>query len=183
MPPVRHQRLARSPLFLLVLVLACGAGDASEGATPADGAATEAPTPVATATTDGYTAADIGQGTVSLDGVVHDAFLGSCELSRMNGREDVGDLANLEGIKFVVAIDNVKSGGSPEVNFVGYPSLQFTVANGPDRLRGMLSTVAYESELTPKGTSQAVAMVAFTGATDEGVKVVARVVCEIQNKF
>jgi len=69
------------------------------------------------------------------------------------------------------------------MNFVAYSNLDFSMVRGADRLRGTVSQLAYDSALSPKGTSQAVARVAFKGKTSDGVPVVARVVCEIQNKF
>ncbi len=168
-------------VLLLTFSAACGSGEPADTPVPAEGAAA---TPAAAVTaSDGYVAADKGQGSVSWDGVQHDNFRGDCQLSRMNGREEVGDLGNLDGVKLTVGIDNDDANTMPEMSFVAFSSLDFAVTRDGQRTRGTLRTIASESALTPKGASQAMAKVAFTGQTDEGVPVVARVVCEIQNKF
>jgi hypothetical protein len=164
------------------VLLACSPGEDSGGEMAE--ATTPAPAAAAEVTSDGLTAADEGKGTVTIDGVQHDDFRGSCELSRNYGKEDMGDLATMEGLKMMVAIDNVASTPAVEMNFVAYTNLDFTmVVQGQGRQRGTISQLAYESDLAPTGTSQAIAKVAFTGQTEAGVPVVARVVCEIQNQF
>jgi len=184
LPPTLHlsTRLGLSALVLLLgLLSACGPGDPADTALfPDVSEAKAAPSPAAP---EGSTASDIGSGSVWYDGVQHDGFLGSCELSRLNGREEMGDLANLEGIRISVAIDNVKSSPAMEMNFTVSSNLEFRIVRGAERLKGTVSQLAYESALSPKGTSQAIARVAFTGETTDGVPVVGRVVCEIQNKF
>ena len=184
MPRIRHSP-ARKGLSALVLLLvfvpACGPNDAADTPPPPDVAVAKAAP--GSAAPEGTTAADIGRGSVWYDGVQTDDFRGDCELSRLNGREEMGDLANLEGVRLSVGIDNVKSSPAMEMNFVAYSNLEFTMVRGAERLRGTISGLAYESALSPKGTSQAIAKVAFTGETSDEVPVVARVWCEIQNKF
>jgi hypothetical protein len=167
--------------LLLAFVPACGRDDAADVPPTLEATATNAAP--AAAAPEGLAGAEIGHGSVWYDGVQHDDFLGDCQLSRLNGREEMGDLANLEGVRISVGIDNVASSPAMEMNFVVYSSLDFTMVRGAERMRGTISQLAYESELSPKGTSQAIAKVAFTGATGDGVPVVARVWCEIQNKF
>ena len=165
---------------LCAVLLACAGGDdagreSAEGAVPA--------APAAPASEAVATAAE-GTGSVSYDGVQYDDFRGNCELSRNSGREDMGDVADTVGLRPSVAIDNVASTPAVEMNFVIISSaLRFTMVRGAERVSGTVSQLGYDGPLTPKGTSQAVAPVVFTGQTTEGVPVVARIICEIQNRF
>ncbi len=46
-------------------------------------------------TSGGYTADDEGSGSLTVDGVENEGFLGECEIARANGAEDVGDQSAL----------------------------------------------------------------------------------------
>ena len=129
---------------------------------------------------DGYAASDEGSGSVTVDGVENGGFLGECEISRGNGKEDVGDLST-EGIEIILAIDNVESNPTEEMNFVVTGSTNTFRAVGVGN--GSLESIEYVGAPSGLGDTTEIGLVAFSGTTDDGVDVSAEVVCVIQNAF
>lgn len=129
---------------------------------------------------DGYSADDEGSGSVTVDGVKNDGFLGECEISREYGKEDVGELST-EGIEIILAIDNVESNPPEEMNYVVTgTTATFRAAGIGD---GMLESIAYVGDKNALGDTTEIGLVAFSGNTDEGTAVTAEVVCVIQNSY
>ena len=154
--------------------------DAPESSEPADEDAAPA------ASGDEYTAEDIGTGTLTVNGVLEEGFVGGCEVSRDLGREDVGDISsNTAELEFVVGVDNFEAAGAAARNFnVAFDDLFNTTTEAVGlRVNGTITSYAWGSELTPYGDSQEIGVVVFTGTTDDGDSVVAELVCEIQNTF
>ncbi len=122
-----------------------------------------------------------GTGVVRVDGVEYPDFVGDCSISRGLDPETyepvpVGDLSE-PGLIVVVGIDNVASAPAVEANFImtsGQGAFRMSGIGGP----GEIDTIAY---IDPPATvgSYELARVAFSGTTDDGVPVVAEVICEI----
>lgn len=192
---IRHcrpfARRATTPIALAVAaalsLTACGSDEPADSVDAAVDAAVDAPAPVASAAVGEASAEALGSGSVSYDGVRYDNFTGNCEISRGNGREDVGDVST-RGLVVSAAVDNTKSSPELEMSFTALNDSSFTVnthrADGPaKRSRGVLSGMQYKSARTPRNSSQDIASVEFAGQTNDGVPVVALLVCEIQNAF
>ncbi len=168
-----------------------GSDDGAEG-TMDDVAATseaseDAPVEISEAE---YTKDDIGTGWVTYDGVRDGGYRGDCDIDRQNGSEDVGDLAT-PGLTVLVGVSN-ESAEAPSrlgnYKIIIDPTAFNTTdedgaANGEQPTRGSISSIAYGSEFSPKSQSSVIALVIFTGETEDGVPVVAELVCGIQNKF
>ncbi len=129
---------------------------------------------------DGLTAEDNGSGLVRVDGIEYPDFLGECVVHRGLDPETylpvpVGDLSEPE-LSVVVGIDNVASAPAVEANFIMLIETNFRMA-GLD-IAGTIDSIAY---IDPPATFGSVdlALVSFTGTTDDGIPVVAEVVCEI----
>jgi hypothetical protein len=110
----RKARVAAMVLAISATLAACSpAAD-----NPADSATTEESTTTDENTGDegtpdepaaaGYTSNDVGKATLAVSGVEFPDFVGDCEISRGNGKEDVGDL-NEGDIVTIIGIDNVKA--------------------------------------------------------------------------
>jgi hypothetical protein len=171
-----------------MLLSACGSSDSAEAQASAPGEASAAsepapPSPDAQAPAGddgGLSDSDNGTGTVTLDGVVYPDFVGECLISRGLDPETyepvpVGDLSD-PGLILVVAVDNVASNPEVEANFVTTTEKTFrmTGIGGP----GEMDSIAYVGPRTTVGSLD-LAQVAFSGTTEDGVPVVAEVVCEI----
>ena len=183
------------PCVLVVLasvalvVSACGSSDseADNADAPAATSSTSEPSPAATddeSAPDTEVAApsgEVGTGVVTVDGVEYSDFVGSCSVSRGLDPDSylpvpVGDLSE-PGLNVVVGIDNVASGPPVEANFVMVGSESFRMRGvGGD---GTIDSIEYVGDPPPASESTEVAEVAFSGTTDDGVPVVAEVVCEI----
>ncbi len=170
----------RSALLALSVGLATACGRAENTESAATGRDVETP-PTASQS---FSAGDPGNGTLWVDGVQADNFRGSCDISRRNGAEDLGELSNPEGLKMLAGIDNVDASSGDDMSFkvTSDSVLKFRRGLTPEQ-RGTITRVALESEPTPKGESTMLALVSFTGATLSGTSVKAHIVCELQNKY
>lgn len=170
------------------LLLACASGD--ESAVPgAEGDAesvADAPMADAAPTEGAYAPDDVGNGSVTYGGVQYDGFRGTCMISRRNGRDPLGDLADREGLRMIAGVDNTEADPANGRNFKVYSDSLFTTRGEAGGIeRGTLTQVAEQSARAPYGTSTSMylALVSFTGATADGVPVEARLVCELQDQF
>ncbi len=197
--PTKTLALVASLTMLAGAAAGCGSSDDSADSAPVEsdegGAETtdgdgEAPDTAAEQSGVEYSSDDLGTGAVTYDGTRDAGYQGSCEISRENGKQDVGDIA-APGLKAIVAIDNsAVEGATRQGNFtILLDTTAFSTTteedarNGTPPINGSITDIAYGSGLTPYGKTQAIALVTFTGETEDGVPVVAEVVCEIQNKF
>ncbi len=183
----------------MIVLTACGSTDSASdasgapevapsasdaGAAPDDAA--EATTPAATEVAppadggDGYTTEDSGTGLVRVDGVEYPGFAGDCFVHRGLDPESyapvpVGDLAT-PGLTVVVGIDNVASAPAVDANFIMTSETAFSMVGigGP----GTIDSISYVGPQTPFGAVD-LALVAFSGTTDDGAQIVAEVVCEV----
>ncbi len=172
-------------IVLSASLIACSASDTGDR-TP-DGGEVPPAAQEGIAPSGGYAEADIGSGEVTYGDGQTDKVLGSCEISRRFVQEDVGDIST-RGLVVSAAVDNTATKPEEQVSYTALNDSSFTLTRlrtgqAVNRIRGTLSRIAYESALTPRGTSQAIALVSFTGQGSDGVPVVAQIVCEIQNKF
>ncbi len=194
---VQHTSLALVASFVIVLT-ACGSG----GSDPGESGMSESAPPVSEATAtpdtengdegtaggedggsagdDGtYTAEDSGSGLVRLDGVEYPNFVGDCFVHRGLGDDllpvEVGDLAT-PGLTVVVGVDNVASEPDQEANFVMLNGESFRMAGLGGN--GTIDSIEYVGPRASFGSVE-LALVAFSGTTDDGLPVVAELVCEI----
>ena len=186
-------------MSVAVLALACAAKLAacSPGAGPGDpGSAPSAPVDGSSGdeqTTDepdgvGYTPEDVGNGTLTVNGVTFPDFVGDCEINRNNGREDVGDL-NEGDINTIIGIDNVEAHLESSMSYVAISEESFTFRDpqsaagvGLGRHKGVINTMTELSPRTASG-SRDIVEVRFAGVLEDGTTVDADVVCELQNTF
>ncbi len=181
----RPNRLSAIALLttLAIVLSACGSSDSdteSSGASASTDAPDGATEPTAPNGDAGDPAGESGSGTVSVDGVEHSDFVGECLISR--GLDpvtyealEVGDLST-EGLNVVVGIDNVASGPEVEANYVMVGATTFRMAGigGP----GTIDSIDYVGP-PPSTSATELVLVAFSGTTDDGLSVVAEVVCEV----
>lgn len=167
-------------LFALTIGLATACGRAEKAESVATGSEVETPSTAVQS----VSASDQGSGTLWVDGVQFDNFRGSCDISRRNGAEDLGELSNPEGLKMLVGIDNVDARSGDDMSFkvTSDSIMKFRSGLTPEQ-RGTITSVAFESQPTPKGKSTMLALVSFTGSTPSGTSVKAHIVCELQNKY
>ena len=171
-------------VFAAVPLAACSSGDDDSSSTD-DPSTTEVssddPAPDSNeSAAGGYSAEEAGTGTLTVDGTRIDGFTGECEISRDNGREDVGELS-LDGIEIVLAIDNVDSSPAEEMNYIVVGSTYtFRSAGNGD---GNLSGIGYAGVRNSLSETRDIGLVNFTGTTAEGLEVSAEVVCITQNMF
>ncbi|WP_430869168.1 hypothetical protein [Demequina aurantiaca] len=135
-----------------------------------------------------YTSDDVGNGTLHVDGVEFPDFTGDCEISRQNGKEDVGDL-NEGDIVTIIAIDNVKAHEDSSMNYVALNEESFRFSDpmgaagvGGPTARGEITSLTELGPRTADG-SRDIVEVRFAGALEDGTTVDADVVCELQNAF
>jgi hypothetical protein len=129
-----------------------------------------------------YSADDGGSGSLTVDGIENAGFLGECEISRENGAEDVGDVST-EGIEVILAIDNVESSPTEEMNFIVTGTPETFRAVGVGDGAGTVDSIAYVGDQSALGDDTEIGLVAFSGTTDDGTSVVAEVVCVTQNAY
>ncbi len=169
-------------VFTAVPLAACSSSD-DDSSSSDDPTTTEAsssdPAPDSN-DSNGYSAEDSGSGTLTVDGTPIEGFEGECEISRDNGKEDVGDLS-LEGIEIILAIDNVESSPAEEMNYIVVGST-YTFRSGGNG-DGELSSIGYVGGRNSLSDTRDIGLVNFTGTTAEGVEVSAEVVCITQNMF
>ena len=123
-----------------------------------------------------------------VDGVEFPDFTGDCEISRQNGKEDVGDL-NEGDIVLVVGIDNVAAHEDSAMNYIAINEESFTFRDhagvtgvaGPSA-KGTIETL---TELGPRAAdgSRDIVQVRLGGVLEDGTTLDADVVCELQNAF
>ncbi|GAA3622904.1 hypothetical protein GCM10022200_01360 [Microbacterium awajiense] len=195
----RRGRRAWGAGLALALVAGLAACSSSADTEPAGGeptSVTDAGTEGAEASDDGavttgagaYTSDDVGNATLFVDGVEFPDFTGDCEISRQNGKEDVGDL-NEGDIVLVVGIDNIAAHEDSAMNYVALNEETFTFRDlagaagvGGSSADGIIDTL---TELGPRSAdgSRDIVLVRLAGFLDDGTAVDADVVCELQNAF
>jgi hypothetical protein len=135
-----------------------------------------------------YTSDDVGSATLHVDGVEFPDFVGDCEISRQNGKEDVGDL-NDGDIVTIIAIDNVAAHEESSMNYVALNEESFTFRDplgaagvGGPSAKGEITAI---TELGPRSAdgSRDIVQVRFAGVLEDGTTVDADIVCELQNAF
>lgn len=131
---------------------------------------------------------DVGTATLYVNGVEFPDFEGDCEISRQNGKEDVGDL-NDGDIVTIIGIDNVKAHEDSAINYVALNEERFTLRDplgaagvGGPSAKGEITTLTELGPRTAEG-SRDIVEVRFAGLLDDGTTVDADVVCELQNAF
>lgn len=167
-------------LFALSIGFATGCGRAKK----AESVKTEGEAETPSAAVQSLGASEPGSGTLWVDDVQYDNFRGSCDISRRNGAEDIGELSNPDGLKMLVGIDNVDAKSGDDMSFMvtSDSTLKFRRSLTQEQ-RGTITRVALERQPTPKGKSSMLALVSFTGSTASGTSVKAHIVCELQNKY
>lgn len=135
-----------------------------------------------------YTSDDVGNATLFVDGVEYPDFTGDCEISRQNGKEDVGDL-NEGDIVLIIGIDNVAAHEDSAMNYVALDEDGFTFRDlagaagvAEASADGTIDTL---TELGPRSAdgSRDIVLVRLAGVLDDGTALDADVVCELQNAF
>ena len=111
-------------------------------------------------------------------GVENGGFVGDCEIARNSGGDDVGDLSSSDGLSVIVAVDNVESQPTEELNFVMLNDENFRVVNVP----GTVESITESGSRTSSGSRDYVTIV-FAGTLEDGRAVEAELLCELQNKF
>lgn len=189
---VRKARVAAVVVAIVAALAACSpSGDdepASSGTQPAaaEGENTGEEN-TGTPDTGGYTSDDVGNGTLRVNGVEFPDFTGDCEISRENGKQDVGDL-NVGDIVAIIGIDNVTAHEDMAMNYTALNEERFTfrdsvgAAGVGDSAKGDITTLTELGPRTADG-SRDIVEVRFAGVLDDGTTVDADVVCELQNTF
>ncbi|MBH0009561.1 hypothetical protein ESZ53_01565 [Salinibacterium sp. UTAS2018] len=135
----------------------------------------------------GLTSDDVGNATVIVNGVEFPDFTGDCEISRLGGKEDVGDLS-MPGIFTIVGIDNVKAHEDEAMNFVAINESQFRfndlvgAAGVETPARGDIASLTELGSRTADGSRDLVE-VRFAGTFEDGTPIEVDIVCELQNAF
>gem|GEM_PF-1015079 len=135
----------------------------------------------------GFTSDDVGNATLRIDGVEFPDFAGDCEISRGNGKEDVGDL-NTGDIVTIIAIDNVTAHEDQSMNYIALneESFRFRDLTGAagvgNNAAGDITTLKELGPRTADG-SRDIVEVRFAGTFEDGTAIEADVVCELQNAF
>ncbi len=192
-PRARTAWLAAGALAITATLAACAPSSdeaptsaASEAADTTDGTTTDDGTSDSDA--GGFTSDDVGNATLRVDGVEFPDFTGDCEISRENGKFDVGDL-NDGDIVTIIGIDNVKAHEDEAMNYVALNEESFTFrdltgaagVSGPSA-KGVITSLPELGPRTPDG-SRDIVEVRFAGMLDAGTTLDANVVCELQNAF
>ena len=186
---VRKAGLAAVILAVTTTLAAC--------ATPADDESPGAPTTEESGTTEeetteepeagDYTSDDVGNGSITVNGVEFPDFTGDCGISRNHGREDIGDL-NEGTLNGTVAVDNVAAHEDMSMNFVStgmddFKFRDFLGITGVDSpADGEITSMTELGARTADG-SRDIAEVRFAGVLDDGTTLEADIVCELQNAF
>lgn len=195
-PPGRRAWAAGLALVALAGLTACSPAAETEPAAgePTSASEFDEDVPDADGGDDGtggagaHTSDDVGTATVFVDGVEFPDFTGDCEISRQNGKEDVGDL-NEGDIVLVVGIDNVAAHEDSAMNYIAINEESFTFRDhagvtgvaGPSA-KGTIETL---TELGPRAAdgSRDIVQVRLGGVLEDGTTLDADVVCELQNAF
>lgn len=189
----RKARIAALVLAVSATLAACSpAADA-----PADSSTTEESTTTDETTGDeetseepaagGLSSDDVGNVTLRINGVEFADFTGNCEISRLAGKEDVGDL-NEGDISAIIAVDNVKAHEDMLMNYIATSEERFrfrdqeAAAGVGSSAKGTISTLTELGPRTADG-SRDIVEVRFAGAFEDGTAIEADVVCELQNAF
>lgn len=176
---------------LAFLVSACGsedpdAGDPGATATApvsdsasASGPEEASPAPEGEDSGD-FAAEDNGTGKVTVGGIEYPNFAGDCFIHRGLDPEtylpvEVGDLS-MEDLTVIVGVDNVASEPETEANFIIATATAFRM--GGLGITGTVDSIDYVGPRAMVGSLD-LALVEFSGTSEDGVPVVAELVCEI----
>ena len=128
----------------------------------------------------GYTAEDVGTGTVEVDGVTYDGIAGDCEVYNNYGADLVGSMDD-EGIDISIGVDNVSSGLSStdvEMSFVAISRDSFRLRGIDIDGSGAIESATLVEPRTDLENVQYAELI-LTGTTDDGRGVVASLVCDL----
>lgn len=158
------------------------------GPSAADQGVDESDTPQESVNAGNYTSDDVGNATLHVDGVEFPDFTGGCEISRQNGKEDVGDLSEGD-IVTIIGIDNVQAHEDIAMNYVALDDETFMFrdlvgASGLEEpsAKGQITSLTELGPRTADG-SRDIVEVRFAGVLEGGTTLDADVVCELQNAF
>ena len=134
-----------------------------------------------------YTSDDVGNGSITVNGVEFPDFTGDCGITRNHGREDIGDL-NEGTLNGTVAVDNVAAHEDMSMNFVStgmddFKFRDFLGITGVDSpADGEITSMTELGPRTAEG-SRDIVEVRFAGVLEDGTTLDADIVCELQNAF
>lgn len=136
----------------------------------------------------GHSSDDVGNASLTVNGVEFLDFVGDCEITRETGKKDVGDL-NEGDITTIIAIDNVAAHEESSMSYVAISEESFTFRDpvgaagvGGPRAKGEITTMTELGPRTADG-SRDIVEVRFAGVLEDGTTVDADIVCELQNAF